>query len=960
MLSRDVDPREEQDEAGSDGAVYDRYLDDALAGRAEPPEVFLARHPGAGQALHDRIAALHRMLADEPRPKDDRREEPADDGLPFDRLGEFRLLRRIDQGGMGTIYLAEQESLARTVALKVVRPELQGSPTAATRFRREALAVARLRHENVVSVHAVGEDRGVRWIAMEYVPGRGLDEVLADAAARGQHVAASEAVRWAARIARALDAAHRAGIVHRDVKPSNVRITPDGKPMLLDFGISRELGVDGLTGSAPFVGSPAYAAPEQIAGDEGAADARTDVHALGVVLYECLTGRTPWRGATVEQIFHAILSDEPARLRTLVPALSRDLEVVVAKAVEKDPARRYASAADFADDLEALLDFRPVRARPATLSHRMWRWSRRRPGRAAAGATVAVALLGVAVLLFAQGVAAAASRREDARGAVREAMARIAAYRERRAASLVVERQVAELRQRRASYYLTPEEDSVLEANEDVIAGLRRERESVVHGVLDLLRRAEALDPDVAGTGTARAELHLERWHEAMELRDTAAAAFYRARVLESDPSGPAAETVSGDGAIVVDSDPPGAEVHVFRYLEQAELMPGGDRRLVPVPVGWTPPAPPGTWALEVTTDSGGLRRGDLVLALDGTPVQDLAPARARDLAAAGGHVGRVVHEGRERSADLSPGLAVRVTAVPLFVAPDTLRGRTPLRIDRLAPGAYVVLLRADGREDARVPVWVVRAGTASARATLLPLGETPPGFVRVVPGTGADASWIMEREVLASEYLEFLNDETTLAEIAASPRPIRHPRGVESPLKGGWWVRGEDGRSALSADWRPDWPVLGVSLDDAPAYARWITARSRAAGRDLEHALPTREEWVCAAGSALDRRYVFGDHYRPKWMKCCFARPQASPEPVLSYPVDESVHGVFDLSGSAFEWCESWYDEGRGLWRLAGGAWARGAPGELGVWAAIGAPADFTSGETGFRLVIRDAREPR
>ncbi|MCK6462108.1 MAG: serine/threonine protein kinase, partial [Planctomycetes bacterium] len=254
---------------------FDIYLDACLAGTAEDPLVFFARHPGLDGETRARIEEMHRRAALRAPPR----------SLPFERLGEFRLLRRLGAGGMGTVYLARQESLDRDVALKVLRPELQGSREAAERFRREAVAVARLKHGNIVGVHAIGEAEGVQYIALDLVDGRNLDEILAEAAGRGETIPWRDAARWAAGIARALEHAHARGVIHRDVKPSNIRVTPDGKPLLLDFGIARDTAGGTLT--ATFAGSPLYAAPEQLSG--ATLDARADVYGLGATLYQCLT-----------------------------------------------------------------------------------------------------------------------------------------------------------------------------------------------------------------------------------------------------------------------------------------------------------------------------------------------------------------------------------------------------------------------------------------------------------------------------------------------------------------------------------------------------------------------------------------------------------------------------------------------------------------------------------------------
>ncbi len=934
-----------------DEELYDEYLDAALEGRCETPAEFALRHPAAGATLIGRIASLHAELT---------RERPPDrDALPFERLGEFRLLRRLGEGGMGTVYLAVQESLSRKVALKVVRADLAGSESALARFRREAAALARLRHENIVQVHAVGEDRGVRFIVMQYAEGRGLDEILDAAEREGRRPAASEAVRWAARIARALQAAHAAGIVHRDVKPGNVLNTSDGTPMLLDFGIARDVGAAGLTASAPFVGSPHYAAPEQIAGELGAADARTDVYSLGVTLYRCLAGRSPWRGETVEQVFREILAADAERLRVRVPTIARDLEIVVAKAMEREPSRRYATAAEFADDLEALLEFRPVRARRASPAERLAKWARRRPGPASAVATLGAALVVLAAVLVAQQRTARRALRDDAARTLELATSRIGAYRARRAASRGAERALDEARLVVISRFMEADEERVIDEQEDAVAAFRREREAAYHEVLDLVRRAESIDPGVAGAAAVRAELYLEKWREAVDAPDPGAAAYFREKLIAADPGGAFAAEVTGEGTLTVTSEPPGADVHLLRYVEQSQIVPGGDRRLVPAPLGGAGVLVPGTWAMEVVASSPPMRRGDLVLTLDRRPVRDVGVAAARELVARGGAAAGIVRDGAGLETTLPPGLAVRATAAPLDLSANSLAGTTPLAPRRVEPGGYLVVVRRPGFEDVRVPVLVTRAGS-TVGVDLLPEGTSPPGFVRIEPSGRSGFLWIMEREVTADEYLRFLNDDATLHEIAVSQTPIRVPRGLAAVVSSGAWQRGADGRYELPPPSRGDWPVLGVSLEDARAFAAWKTARSRAAGEDFVFALPLHDEWAAAGHGCGDRRFVYGNRFRPKWASSCFSRRAAMPEPVLSYPIDESPAGAFDLSGSAVEWCDSWYDEGRGLHRLAGGSWTQAEAEKMDVWRPFGASERFTNEETGFRLVVRRPRQAK
>lgn len=341
-----------------------------------------------------------------------------------ERLGEFRLLRKLGGGGMGVVYLAEQESVGRRVALKLIRGEHLYSQSARARFVREARATARLDHASIVRVFTIGEEAGLPFLAMEYVPGAALDSLLdhfkgrAPASLRGQDarealLAALRAnaetplsdsraesfergwIEFAVRIVRdialALEHAHERGVLHRDVKPSNVLLSADGRVRLCDFGLAALAGGESLTRSGAQLGSLPYMAPEQLRGEHGAIGPRTDVYGLGVTLYELVTLMRPYGGESEERVRHAILDARPVSMRTLNPGASADIEIVCAKALDPDPRRRYASAAEFARDLSNVLELRPIEARPPSTWTRARRWSQRRP--AAAVAVVAGALL---------------------------------------------------------------------------------------------------------------------------------------------------------------------------------------------------------------------------------------------------------------------------------------------------------------------------------------------------------------------------------------------------------------------------------------------------------------------------------------------------------------------------------------------------------------------------------------
>jgi len=369
--------------------AVDAFLDRLLRGvEGTDVEAFLAQHPELAPSEVERVRKLARVLGRGSR-------RPAEGAaLPFERLASYRLLERVGAGGMGIVYLAEDERLGRRVALKIVRPELAGSAETAARFEREARAVARLQHEHIVTVFEAGRAGEVSFLAMEWVPGRSLDELLAEARVAQRLIPQRELLRWSRDVALALAAAHAAGIVHRDVKPSNVRITPEGEARLLDFGLALDPDSASISRTGQVQGTIYYVSPEQLAGGSGRVDARTDVWSLGVLLYEGLTGHRPFEGEHSEQVLFGIVSREPVAPRELVPGIARDVETVVLKALEKDRARRYGSAAELAEDLSALLEGLPVRARPTGPITRAWKWSRRKPAHATSIALAALLCLG--------------------------------------------------------------------------------------------------------------------------------------------------------------------------------------------------------------------------------------------------------------------------------------------------------------------------------------------------------------------------------------------------------------------------------------------------------------------------------------------------------------------------------------------------------------------------------------
>jgi tetratricopeptide (TPR) repeat protein len=313
----------------------------------------------------------------------------------------YEILEVLGRGGMGIVCKARHLTLKRVVALKMILAGSQAGEMELTRFRAEAEVVARLRHPNIVQIYEVGEFADASgaiypFMALELVEGGNLARQLAGAPQPPQQ--AAELVEL---LARAVQVAHEAGIVHRDLKPANVLLTPDNVPKVADFGLAKRLDAAVQTLSGLVVGTPSYMAPEQAEGKNKEVGPRADVYALGAILYELLTGRAPFRGASVAETLAQVVYGEAVPPRRLNRAAPRDLETICLKCLRKEAGKRYQSASALAEDLRRFLDGRPIKARPVSAWERALKWAGRRPAQAALiGAVVLAVLGGTAGALF--------------------------------------------------------------------------------------------------------------------------------------------------------------------------------------------------------------------------------------------------------------------------------------------------------------------------------------------------------------------------------------------------------------------------------------------------------------------------------------------------------------------------------------------------------------------------------
>ena len=296
------------------------------------------------------------------------------------RFGDYELLEEIARGGMGVVYRARQVSLDRIVAVKMLPFGQFASDEFVRRFKSEAEMAAALQHPNIVAIHEIGEHNGQHYFSMDYVEGCDLAEMVRERPMPSREAAAQLQV-----LARAVHYAHQRGVLHRDLKPSNVLIDRSGNPRLTDFGLAKRFEGDALLSTTrQVVGSPNYMPPEQAEPDRGPVGPSSDVYSLGALLYHLLTGRAPFVANSLEHAVWAVLNTEPISPRLLNPDVSRDVETICLKCLQKNPHRRYVSAETLAEDLDLCLRGEPIRARPIGVFEKLGRWCRRKPALAAA------------------------------------------------------------------------------------------------------------------------------------------------------------------------------------------------------------------------------------------------------------------------------------------------------------------------------------------------------------------------------------------------------------------------------------------------------------------------------------------------------------------------------------------------------------------------------------------------
>lgn len=829
--------------------------------------------------------------------------------------GRFQILETCGEGGAAVVHRAWDRQLNRPVALKLLREKLLATDGGRRRFEREAQILAGIVHPNVVSVYDVGELDGRFYIAMEFVEGTSLAELLSTRKSERRRLL--EVIRLAAQ---GLARAHEKGVVHRDVKPANILVARDGTPKVADFGLAHLVGAETrLTKTGSTLGTPLYMAPEQVSGGGGTVTPRTDVYALGAVLYEVLTGRPPHLGDSLAELFSRIMAEEPKPPRKLNAAVSSEAEAICLKAMEKDPARRYADAGAFAEDLRRHLEGEPILAKPPGIATRGLKWVKRHRTVSAMGAVllaglaVAGIVLTVDALRFRTRIRGLETRAEaaeqggrfaEAAGLFREIRSLLPAHptaEARETAARAAEKHETVRRYLREGRQAWEEYEALLRRRDGLLAeAARLEAEIPKHAGAEskaplwaLQKEADrteeqaalrfaavrvsflqalGIDPDSREARAALADFHYLEYQKA-EAQGSRLEMSTAEKLVQLFDDRKFAEKLAREGTIEVDSNPPGAEVELYRYEE------GADRRLVARPL--------------------------------------------RSL------------------------------------------GSCPIAMTRLERGSYLLILRKAGYREVRHPV-LIEGGTRHAgTVNLYTEDEIGTSFVHVPGGRfvmGGDPKtyraaprrdpeipdyFISRFETTMDEYRRFIEDVARRDVAGARKRVPFDQHGM-----GALWAVDDAGRVSFRFPGGETWPVLGVSWEDAVAYCAWLTKQERERGSSATCRLPTEMEWEKAARGADARYFPWGNHFDWTFTKGADSRPTRGIEPVGAFGADESPYGVRDMAGSAQEWCQDPVEGYPNFRVYRGGSWNGVNPDNFrcGYRKSTG-PADRLSG-LGFRVV--------
>jgi serine/threonine-protein kinase len=871
----------------------------------------------------------------------------------------YVLGRELGRGGLGRVVEAEDTSVGRTVALKLL---LEDVPMELVqRFRREGRITGRLEHPNIVPVHEVGVmPEGGVFFAMKKIAGRDMAQVI-DALRGGREKTFTprrmiEAFRD---VCRAIAFAHSRHVIHRDLKPSNVMLGEFGEVLVVDWGLAKELGqaeespggtggvarpqTEALTLDGDVMGTPEYMSPEQAAGDLEEIDERSDVYALGAILYEILTWRPPFTGKDAEDVLRRVQSDTLQRpsevLATLFaaprtiggptptppgkrvassavavrpPQVEPELEEICLRAMARDKAARHSSAADLAADVQRFLDGAMERAR----------------------------------------------REKLAEGQVEEA--REAAERWRRLDAEVRRAEEEAYEKDRAVHGGDVAGQRAVFEAQDRHAALERESVSALAAAEAALASALSNVPRHGEARRLKAEIAWERFLEAERRDDRAGMQLLRA-TAEAFNDGPLDARLRGDGSLAVEAREWGCAC-----LEKSREVAAGELEILGVPA-WSPAAEGPVRA----------RVHGLSCPRVAVPGADVWAWRYEEEE---GSLVPVTHGPATKPCPASLVESLFGDASPRPRGGGLHVGRTPVPRRAWPMGSWLLVVSVPGRAPMRVPVRVGRLEAVTATATLLPAEDVPDGFLPIAGGPFTfqgdakaisaapaqrrflDDFLLARHPVTCREYALFLNDLPS--EEAAARVPRQSQAAPCWPLAGGRyvvptaaWRRGAPEAlraqarplAATTVDWEEDWPVLGVTWGDAAAYARWYSAKHGVVAH-----LPHEVQWEKAARGTDARIFPWGNRYDLRNTNTNDAQKgSARPVPVGAFPADASPYGIRGMAGNARDCCLNDAGGEKTDWRIyRGGDWTNSRVTARSSYRAAGNPMSLTS-SLSFRLAI-------
>jgi serine/threonine protein kinase/formylglycine-generating enzyme required for sulfatase activity len=851
---------------------------------------------------------------------------------------KYEVVGKLGQGGVGEVLKVVDRDLKREVAMKMLLPQSASQEDSLIRFVEEAQATGQLEHPNIVPVHDLGVDgEGRLYFTLKYVQGLSLKKAFQARVEGGEDgYSPLRMIEILISMCQALAYAHSKGIIHRDLKPDNVMLGKYGEVLVMDWGLAKVLGKEKQQGSGAgdsvrvmtsrsgddssqtmegsIAGTPAYMAPEQAEGKISELDQRTDVYALGAILYEVLSGRPPYEGAGALQLVRQVVAGPPPPLKHGASGfhpIPRELKAICEKAMARRPEERYATASLLRDDLQAYLEHEPVSAAPDSALQSAAKWVRRNRRQVQ---TSAISVAAAVAIVFG---AWFGYREWTIRGLLRDAGERLNTAR-------------ASFQQLNAAPIVTDADPFAAQTAASAIGERNRVFRAGVNGAVEPLRRVLDIAPDNSRARLLLAEANMELWRRALEEENTELARSHRREVERYAPMpSPFADELNGFGSVKFALDSPDAEAFLFTFeMLRARGKDGNElpARLIPVPYD----------AVKMEPD----------------------------------HTFLEAERKREEAGAILPSMQQRHTIFNLDASSAARVGKGHVAIEKLPPGSYMLFVRAPGRIDVRVPFRMARSGKIDRRIELPRTEDAPPFFFYMAGGevivggatAGAPAprsiqiepAFIFHDEISMGEYAEFLHALVHAGRNAEAQQrlPKDFGRSLATLNAAGNLV------PADGSDWKPfaKSPVRGVSYSDAMAYVGWRSQRD-----GLAYRLPKDWEWEAACRGADARTYSWGG--QPGKGLAVVTQGYGDMGNKMSWQwenyKDESPWGIHNLAGGAAEWTMSQYDPYAkpqdpvfGQLAIRGNAWALPPVGLECAFRTSGLP-DYFHPTIGFRLAL-------